>query len=161
MDTEMTLQARIRRLQDTLTVVGVGVLAFGAWTLVKTMLFFFVYDEQAQRQMFQITDEITMQTFYIVFVVFALIDLTIRLYVGLSARAEGRGKRKGVFYLIMSGLMAVSSASSIILIALGNSSSPSVFDLLMTAAIETTSFITLVLMIFCAVRLRRLSRSTE
>ncbi len=161
MSAEMTPQARIRRLQDMLAIAGTGILAFSAWTLLKTILFFFVYDEQAQRQIFQINDEMSMETFYIAFIIIALIDLAIRVYVGMSARGESKGKRKGVLYLIVAAFIAIGSVSSIVLILLGNSSSPSMFDLIMTAVIEVTSFAILMLMIICAVRLRRLSKSSE
>ena len=161
MGTEMTPQARIRCLQDMLAIAGTGILAFSAWTLLKTILFFFVYDEQAQRQMFQIDNDMSMETFYIAFIIIALIDSAIRVYVGMSARGESKGKRKGVFYLIVAVFMAIASVGSIVLMLLGNSTSPSMFDLIMTAVIEVTSFAILMLMIICAVRLRRLNKSSE
>ena len=156
--TDMTEQARIRRLQDTLAIVGIGVIAFGAWSLAKMTLYFLMYDEAAQRQMFGISNEISMQAYYITFAVFALIDLAIRLYVGLSARSEGHGKRKGSAYLVIAAIMAATSVASVILLALGFSTSPWIIDVIMSVLIEATSAATLVLMIFCAARLRRLNR---
>ena len=154
----MTRQARVRRLQDTLGIVGVGVIAFGAWTLAKTILFLFLYNEGSIRQLYGLNDELPMEVFYIVFAVFSLFDMMVRLYVGLSARAEGLGKRKGSAYLVVAALMVALSVAGLVFMAFSESSgSPSLFDLIMTVIIEVTSIATLVLMIFSAIRLRQLS----
>ena len=157
----MTLQARVRRLQDTLSIVGIGVIAFASWSLVKSVLLLLLYDEETQRQFYSINDSISMHDFYIAFVIIVGIDLAIRLYVGLSARAEGRGKRKGAVYLVIATILAITSVVGIAFVLLGMSSGPSLFDMFMTVVIEATSVATLVLMVFCALRLRRLNRLEE
>ena len=156
---KMTEGARIRRLQDTLTVAGFGVIAFAAWSVVKAILLFFLLDEASQRELLKLSDGVPMQVFYIMFAIVAFADLLMRLYVGRSAQAEGRGKRKGFAYIVFAALMAIMSIVSIVLTLLGVSSSPTVVDLIMSVVIEATSFATLALMIYCAVRLRRLRRS--
>lgn len=158
MGAEMTLPARIRRLQDTLILIGAGVIALEAWSLVKIITFFVLFDEATQRELYGISSEFSMESFYITFGVIAFIDVMVRIYVGMSARAEGRGKKKGSAYLVIGVLLALLSVSSIVMMLFGMSTSPSVFDLLMTAVFEAASIAALILMVFCAVRLRRLSR---
>ena len=154
---EMTEQARIRRLQDTLSITGVGVIALTAWSLAKTTMFFMLFDEATQRELYKLSEDIPMEVFYIVFAVLALIDFMIRLYVGLSARAEGNGKRKGFVYLAVAVVLVIASVVYIILVFCGFASFPSEIDLIMTVVFEATSIATLILMIFCAIRLRRLT----
>ena len=158
---EMSQQAHVRQLQETLTVVGAGVIAFASWSLVKTILMFLLLDEGGQREMLGISDALSMRAFYIAFAVVALFDLAVRLFVSRSARAEGRGKRKGVAYLVVGALLAVLSVVNIVLIALGTAQSSGLFDMVIGIIIEITSAATLVLMIVCAIRLRQLNGFSE
>ena len=87
----MTGQAQTRRLQDTLTIAGSGVIAFSVWSLAKICLFLTFVDEKALNQLFEligIGGTSLAITVYIILGVIILIDLGFRAYVGLSARAE-------------------------------------------------------------------------
>lgn len=157
----MSQQARVRRLQDVLTIVGVGVIAFASWSLIKSILLFLLLDEGSQREMLGINDTIPMVAFYIAFIIVSLIDFVVRLFVSRSARAEGRGKRKRSAYLVVGAFLAALSVVNVALIALGMAQTSSLFDSVMGILIEITSASTLVLMIVCAVRLRHLNGFSE
>ena len=161
MKAESTRQAQLRRLQDTLAVAGGGVIAFGAWSLAKIALLFALYNEEAVFQLFHFGSGTPMPLVFVVVIFVGCFDLLIRLFVGLSARAEGHGEKKGSFYLIVAGFIAVANVASIASLAFGSSVNLSLFDAAMSVAIDTTSFATLILMIRCAVRLRQLNRQTE
>jgi len=161
MKAEPTRQAQLRRLQDTLAVVGAGVIAFGAWTLVKIALLFALYNEEAVFQLLHFNSGTPLPAIFITAIVVACFDLFIRVFVGLSARAEGHGEKKGGFYLVIAGLIAVANVFSIASLAFGTSVNMSFFDAAVSIAIDATSFITLILMIRCAVRLRQLNKQTE
>lgn len=161
MKAEPTRQAQLRRLQDTLAVVGAGVIAFGAWTLVKIALLFALYNEEAVFQLLHFNSGTPLPAIFITAIVVACFDLFIRVFVGLSARAEGHGEKKGSFYLVIAGLIAVANVFSIASLAFGTSVNMSFFDAAVSIAIDATSFITLILMIRCAVRLRQLNKQTE
>jgi len=161
MKAEPTRQAQLLRLQDTLAVVGAGVIAFGAWTLVKIALLFALYNEEAVFQLLHFNSGTPLPAIFITAIVVACFDLFIRVFVGLSARAEGHGEKKGGFYLVIAGLIAVANVFSIASLAFGTSVNMSFFDAAVSIAIDATSFITLILMIRCAVRLRQLNKQTE
>ena len=161
MDAEPTQQAQLRRLQDTLAVVGGGVIAFGTWSVVKIALLFALFSEEAVHQIFRVDNNIPTLVVFAVTIFIACLDLLIRLFVGLSARAEGRGEKKGSFYLVVAGLIAVANAFSVASLAFGSTTSSSLLDAAVTVAIDVTSLVTLILMIRCAVQLRQLSRQAE
>ena len=160
MKAEPTRQAQLRRLQDTLAVVGAGVIAFGTWTLVKIALLFALYNEEVVFQLLHFNSSTPLPATFITAIVVSCFDLFIRVFVGLSARAEGHGEKKGNFYLIVAGFIAVANVLSIASLAFGSTVNMSLFDAAISIAIDATSFITLVLMIRCAVRLRQLNKQT-
>ena len=160
MGKEMTLQARKRRLQDTLTIAGAGVIAFSVWGIAKATLFFALSDEGQVRQMFAIEESIPLMAVFILTGVVVLIDLIVRAYVGFSARAEGRGKKKSPFYLIVAAIAALVNAFSVVTVLLGTAGSLSFADAVVSFVIEATAFVALVMVIYCSVRLRRLGKAT-
>lgn len=151
-----------RRLQDSLVVIGTGILVFGAWTLLKFLLLIFLQDAESQRQFFHMDQEdVPLYIIYIALGIIATFDLGSRLFVYLSARAEGFGRRKGYAYLLIAGIMAILSTLSVItaaqaLVAID----AGFFESLVTLTIEGTSAVILVMLIVNSVRLKRLTRAT-
>lgn len=159
MTTSMTQEARIRRLRDTLFIAGGAVIAFSVWALAKTALLLFISNDEQLSSSFGITGDVPAWIVITVALVFLTIDLVFRGYVGLSARAEGRGKKKGPFYLIVATLAAIGNATSAFGAAFGTAMAASVFDAVVTIVIEATSLIALILVIYCSIRLRSLRKA--
>ena len=153
-------QARIRRLQDTLIIAGDGVIAFSAWSLLKAAIFLILTGRETIDELFGSANETI--TIIVIIVVGAMvcIDLALRLFIGLSARSEGRGKKKRPFYLVVASLAALVNAFSAITTAFGTAYTLSPFDTLVTIAVETTSFVALAAVVYCSVRLRSLNKAT-
>lgn len=107
---------KYRRNQNTLVVLGTGVILFGFWGIVKII---------AQILLgFQLFEPGTLDDLDaggIVFVIFfvALVlstDVILRLYAGLRARREGHGKKTGVGHLIVLVLLIAGSVASVVII---------------------------------------------
>ena len=176
-ETDLAQQAgkmRLRRDENTLTVVGSGVILFGVWTVVKMVLQEinrfpeFMAELGADELGFEGTGLAemgldpnllaTVVAFTVVLIVF-LLDLALRVFVGLSARAEGRGRPQGRLYLILAGLLLVLSGLSFVSYVITYfSHSEYVVDADAAILVELTSFITLLQMIISAVRVRRARR---
>lgn len=165
---------RLRRDENTLTVVGSGVILFGVWTVVKMVLHElnrlpeFMAELGADELGFEETGLAdmgldpkllaTVVAFMVVIIVF-LMDLALRVFVGLSAKAEGRGRPQGRLYLILAGLLLVLSGLSFVSYVITYfSHSEYVVDADAAILVELTSFITLLQMIISAVRVRRARR---
>ena len=156
----MTEQAKIRRTQDTLAIAGGAVIAFTAWSLAKICMFLSLVDENALQKLLGIDSASLMTAIYVSLIVIILIDLAVRIYIGLSARAEGHGKKKGPFYLIVAVIAAIANASSLVAIALSTSFTSSPLYMMVSIIIEVTAIGALVLVICSSMRLRRMTKAT-
>ena len=159
----MTDQAKTRRLQDTLTIAGSAVIAFSVWSIAKIGLFLAFVDENALRWLLGqigIDNESLAFTVYVSQALIALIDLGVRAYVGLSARAEGRGKKRSAFYLVVAAIIAILNASSLYAVAWGAAVDPSPLSMVVSITIEATAIAALVLVVFSSIGLRRMGKKT-
>ena len=133
-------------------------MAFGIWSLVKISLFLANVDENLLRWLFGINGISLTVTVYVLLAVIVLIDMGVRVYVGLSARAEGYGKKKGSLYLIVALAAAVVNAFTLYIIAVSTSFVNSFLVVVAAIAIEATSIAALVLVVVSALRLRHISK---
>ena len=155
------LQVQLRKNQDTLKIVGLGVIAFGAWSVVKTVLYSMLQWNTISGNWNGYEENKTLAvTVYVILLIFFLgIDITVRLLIGRAAIAEGRGKKKGFGYIVAAFLIAVLSLT---MLALGflmpGQTYGSPIDVVIAVIVELTSGITLLEMCFSALRVRKLCR---
>ena len=161
MSNNMTLQAKRRYLQDTLINAGSAVMAFSVWGVAKAVLFFILTDESQIRALLPVDDTVSMTALFVSVAAAALIDIILRAYVGLSARAEGNGKKKGSFYLFVAVLAGFVNMCSAIAIIFGQSLTLSFIDMALSLLIEITTLSANVFVVYSAVRLRRLNETAE
>ena len=158
----MSEQARKRQLQHTLSIAGSGVFAFCVWSLAKVSLFLTLVDQDTLqdvlRSLLGLGDAELTAAVYGSLIAMIIIDLVLRAYVGLSARAEGRGKKKGPLYLVVAVIVAVANVSSLVAIALGTSLASSVLNTVISTAVEATAIATLVLVVYSSMALRRMEK---
>ena len=164
---------RLRRDENTLMVVGSGVIVFGIWSVVKALLqgtaSFSKMLEEAQLEYAGLEGSGLTDLSWVVaalasavVLLVLLLDLTIRVFVGLSARAEGRGKKQGRAYLVLSVLLLVLSGIYIFsYVFMLFSGSDQVMDADAAILVELTSLVTLLQMILSAVRVRRARRAEQ
>ncbi len=176
-ETDLAQQAgkmRLRRDENTLTVVGSGVILFGVWTVVKMVLQeinrfpeFMAelgvdelgFEETGLADLGLDPNLLAMAVAFTVVIIVYLMDLGLRVFVGLSARAEGRGRPQGRLYLILAGMLLVLSGLSFVSYVITYfSHSEYVVDADAAILVELTSFITLLQMIISAVRVKRARR---
>ena len=155
------LQIQLRKNQDTLKIVGLGVMAFGAWSIIRTILYI-------TSQWSSIVEEITvpevsetiMKTMYFFMTAVVLaVEIAIRLYIGRSAVAEGKGERKGPGYIVVAFLITLIglalTASAIVIPGIHIELN---LDLLASLFVEITSAVITFEMCWSAVRVRKLRR---
>ena len=157
----MTGEAKTRHLQSTLSIAGSAVVAFCVWSFAKIGLFLAFFDENTVRWLLGIDDASFSTTLFVLLGIIALVDLGLRIYVGLSARAEGHGKKKSSLYLVIAAIAAIANAASLVVITLGTSFSSSLLGMIVSIIIEVTAIAALVLVIYSSIRLRRMNKTTE
>ena len=97
---------------------------------------------------------------YSIFGSIILFDFLLRLYVGLSARAEGFGKKKGYAYIVVAFLIAIASLFSIVMIFfdIRFTGVTSLMELIVSIIVEITSAVVMIELIAAAFTVKKLNR---
>ena len=149
-------ERKMRRYQNLLTVSGLGVIIFGLWSVLKTILLLFMKEGILS----EIPDDTFVRVmFFLILGGILLVDVLIRLYVGLSARAEGFGKKKGYGYVVIAILMALASLTSLVLIFF-DSNEQSIWELIVSVIVEATSLVVTIELLVAAFTVKKLKKET-
>ena len=104
------MERTLRKQQSLLVDAGSGVILFGIWGVAKMNLYLGLSPVflEAMHQMageFELGEKFLTSALWPMITVFMAIGLIIRFYVGLSAVSEGKGKKKGCFYLVVAAAL--------------------------------------------------------
>ena len=114
---------KLRKYENILVISGFGVIAFGLWSIIRAAIYYFLnpldlanYLEESELTEIMamgredgvefITENLATIVTVVIFIGLA-IDLLFRVYVGLSARKDGRRLKKSVLYIIIVWIMAI------------------------------------------------------
>ncbi|MBQ6153406.1 MAG: hypothetical protein IJJ15_06645 [Ruminococcus sp.] len=149
------MDVTLRKIEINLRTLGLGVIAFGAWAFVKYILMFFFYGSYVDESL---SDNEKLILNIICWIV-ALLALLIRVYVGVSAQSESKGKRKTGFYIFLTGWLAFLSLSGILLeIFIIIFVSEHLLNLIINMVIDVTSLVIMLELMVNAIRLRKLRK---
>lgn len=157
-------QINLRRNQDTLIIVGTGVILFGVWSLLKTVftlllgmgdLYELIKKEGSSPE--------TRIAAFIFVVLVLMLDLGLRLFVGISAIAVGRGKKSRFIFVGVALVMALSSAGILTAHIRGTVTGDDQITMLahVSAVVELTSLVTLTQLINSAMAIRGIRRELK
>lgn len=150
------MDAKIRKTEINLITLGTGVIFFGVWTLVKSLVSFFLLDAEIRENL---SDEMFIFTI-ITFWSLIAISFLLNFYVGLSARALGKGKNKSSFFLVVAGIIVFFRSILVVL-----EITAAIFDhgdsinLLISAFIDITTIVFLVELMVYSVRLKKIRKA--
>ena len=108
------MEKELRKWQNLLVDAGTGVILFAAWSVVRVNLYL-AFLPISMEDIYNVAAEVGInKTFFIVFMLvlvagILLWQLSIRLYIRLSATAEGQGKQKGYAYLVVAAVLFVTN----------------------------------------------------
>ena len=94
------MEVKTRRLENNVITLGTGIIAFSIWALLKYAMTFFSDLSYA--------DEMSAGARVIFFasvIVISLTDVLFHFYIGVSARSEGKGKKKSPLYLVLTAFI--------------------------------------------------------
>ena len=170
-------ETKLRKYEYALVISGVGVIAFGLWSIVKAAIYFILIpldelgsstqmlDEMGGLQSLGLTDRETGYLIAAAALFALLVDFVLRLYVGRSAVIDGRRlKKKRFAYVIWAMFIAAGLVLSVITRAvemgLGKSGT---WDYVIASAnvsvvVDLTSLLAVIEMIVAAIMVRRLRR---
>ena len=147
-----------RRLENNLVTLGTGIIAFGLWAFIKLLLtVMFVgsayFEDTAEEYRF-----IAMITTWVI----AILSLLMYVWLGSSARAEGKGKQKKPVYLFAVGIISLYSFFGILLetfylfTQFNNMEDP--LTVFVTIIIDVTRMVFLIELIYSSVSLRKIRK---
>ena len=148
------MDVKIRKLESNLTTIGTGIIAFGFWGFLKFILSYLFLG--AQSVGIDGDEYITVIAVF-VWAVAILIPL-VYLWIGMSARAEGRGKRKSALYLFMVGWIIFVSTIAILLELYSLSKLKDWFEIIVTLIIDLTRYVFLIELMVYSISLRKLRK---
>ena len=164
MENELVIELRRRRI--TLMSLGTGVISFGVWSILKTMLY--MYMNVIRLDVTDIPPEYQRGATiaaYIMYAIFLLIGLSLRLYVGMKARAAGNGQRQRLTYIVVAGVLLSFGVLSLMLVLFSRTSgrmeNQSMMDYLVSIFVEFCSTAILAELVHTAVRVRKLAKLVE
>ena len=105
---------RLRKYQDTLWIVGRGFILFGLWSAVKSLAAVFLERgriisqiRETDKDIAAFSDGQILTVFIVITAAILLVDLSLRLYIGRSAIAEGKGTKTGVLYIPLTAVFVI------------------------------------------------------
>ena len=176
---------KIRKFRDTLVTGGFAIIAFGIWTVIKSIMEAFTilrpmlgnmsFEDLTQVQAEQLRELIDSNalfyTLLFFILVFLIVDLAVRVYVGLSARAIGLQKKKrngkersGIVWLIFGILLVVFGAYSVIITLVNTSEILRVYSVMyyvISLFVDVTSLVVTTELIVTGFRLRGLVKKQK
>ena len=166
-------QIEIRKAENTLIVVGLGVMIFSVWSAIKILGTMIVRKDgvldliQSMMAENQATSDhyvfITFVTFIIIFGIFLAFGVAVQLFVGFSAISEGRGRTAGRLYPVLTVLLilenTLTAVSAVRGLISGQQAEIVMEDVsLASVVIEVTCLIMLIEMFASTIKLRRYRR---
>ena len=176
---------KIRKFRDTLVTGGFAIIAFGIWTVIKSIMEAFTilqpligslsYENLTQLQAKQlkamIEDNSLFYFFLLMIVAFLIVDLSVRVYVGLSARAIGLQKKKrngkersGIVWLIFGVILTGFSVYSLVVSLIQTRDLLEVYSIeyyVISLFVDVTSIFVTAELIVTGFRLRKFTKTQK
>ena len=157
---EITVQrptdVQLQKHRFSLICSGNALVTFAVWTIIRSIIQLYFYLQASPD-----VKNFTVWVVILIALVLGGVDLVLKLYVGLSARAEGYGKRKKSGYLILGILLAVVTVIWLIIqlpLASYYYRSDGLLHMLISLAVEATVLFAEVDLVVSALRVRRLEK---
>lgn len=150
--------AKTRRLENNLVTLGTGIIAFGLWAFIKLILTVMLLGSDYYEDVGEEDQLLVAIATWVV----AILTVLMYVWLGMSARAEGKGKRKNPVYLFFVGIISVYSFTVILIETIYLITEFKTIDdpltLIISIIIDVTRMIFLIELIYSSVALRRIRK---
>jgi len=161
------LQKEIRRHQNTLYVLGIGVIIFGVWTFARA--FFSTVMEPIDESVFidsEVDADVGVLIIYGILFVGYVIDILIRLWVGITAMRAGNGilkkkfRLRGLGLLCFMNIVAIVIEAASIYLSIREHLIDSLTNLGIAVLVDTTTLFVLLQLKYAEIKLRKLLKES-
>lgn len=144
------------RYQNTLVIIGTGVMVFGIWSVVRTLMYLFLNHQYLQLLKETSDYGINPVGLQLPLIVILAIDLSLRLFSGKCARSFGKEGTKFTACIVSAIVLIIIGAMSILRMLASFPLEEGVLDNVITLFIDVTSLVLLIEMLVSAVNAKRL-----
>jgi hypothetical protein len=160
------MEKQLRKNRSRLRIFGGGVIAFTLWSLLKPLLLSLMLEPDEPAAPIEVSE---LSNSVLIFVlVLILLDVLLagtRIFIGLSARAEGRGKPKGktyvVFAFLIFSIQFLLLIFTVVQLIRGESEDQTVLDAAGALIVEVGSVVTMGETAVTAVRVKKLAAAVR
>ncbi len=151
---------QLKKSETILVICGNGVIFFGVWSLIKSIMSIVIYKGDLYQYLVQYQNAHLLRGLAYGSVIFVLaMDLFFRFYLGMSASAEAKGKKKKKGYLFLAFFMLFYTVLGLVATLFLLPDDISLLTTMTTILVEFTSALTLLQMIISAIRVREIRKS--
>ena len=176
---------KIRKYRDTLVTGGLAITAFGIWTVIKSLMEAFTilrplignmsFENLTQVQVKQLREMVADNSLFyfliLLIFIFLVADLSVRVYVGLSARAIGLQKKKrngkersGIVWLIFGVILTAFNVYSLVVSLIQTRDVLEVYSIeyyVISLFVDVTSIFVTAELVITGCRLRRIIKKQK
>lgn len=110
------MERKLRKQQSLLVDAGTGVILFGVWSVAKINLYLglspiFLEALHIMARDIEMDEKLLIGILWFVVAVWLVAEMSVRLYIGMSAIAEGKGQKKGSLYLVVAAALLSTTLS--------------------------------------------------
>ena len=127
-------QIEQRKYLNSLKISGKAMIAFGAWTALRVILLmllgekniraFILSTAQGMEELGETELSVVTAVFFVMIMVFCIIAFLINYVAGIGAYREGKGKKKGTVYIIVTSLLLILMIMSLVASLLSEPADP-------------------------------------
>lgn len=107
-------EIKIRKCESILRISGAGVVALGAWNVIRSVIFMTTDPNYFKNLNVDMSNSIIRVSVYIILAITILIDILLRLYIARHARYEAKSEKGGNIYIVFIAAILLSSLYSFI-----------------------------------------------
>ena len=160
------MDKKLRKRENLLVDAGKGVILFAVWSVAKVNLYLgmssFILEELQKAALeYGVSEKVLLLLMGSLLAVILLWMLGSRLYIGLNAIAEGKGKKKGWAYLVLTAVLLLTDMQTfwqVNLVSILFSGLKNAFSMSVSFVLELVSLYMLLELLICAIRVKRLRK---
>lgn len=150
---------KLRRYRGSLVSNGKGIIYFGAWSVIKSILSIMRNPESILSNSTDYPTWVAILSTLLLFFSVSFIAFAVNLYIGRASCKEGLNGKKGSFYLVVAGVVAMIDIGFLLIYLVTGLSGGEDFDLALAAfLVDLTKSVLLIDIIYTAIMSRRMEK---
>ena len=162
---KILMDAKIRKNRDILSISGKALILFGIWSIVRLFLFKILDSEVLASVLLfpetELLDAAFIESAFDITIIVLVINLLLRIFIGASAIAEGSGRKKSIFYIVLAIIYIIYSLISDILVIINPIYDKTSIAVISPLIIDFSSCFALIMIVIASFSCRKLIKEAQ